>query len=274
MKRRAWIVLLSVGVLILLTYIPLLFVLFDSFKTSQAFVQNPFGLPWPLALQNYLIAWHGIARYLWNTVIVAALSLILGIPLAAASAYGFAKGRFWGKNVLFYLYIGLLMIPWTLTLIPLFVEVNTFGMYNSWLSLIVPYAAGSQPLNVFLFRTFFEGIPDELYQSARIDGCSEFQILWRIVAPLSLPVFLTGSLLLSVSIWGDYLWPTIVLPNHNLYTASAGFELFVQSFGITGARGLGPEFAAEVLTMVPIIVLISAGMRYFVSGITSGALKA
>ncbi len=146
-------------------------------------------------------------------------------------------------------------------------------MYDSWFGLILPYAAGSQPLNVFLFRTFFEAIPDELYQSARIDGCSETQILLRIVTPLSIPVFVTSTLLLCISIWGDYLWPTIVLSNYHLYTVSAGFEMFVQSFGVSG-HGIGPEFAAEILTMLPIVLIVSAGMKYCVRGVTGGALKA
>ena len=126
---------------------------------------------------------------------------------------------------------------------------------------------------MFLFRTFFEAIPDELYQSARIDGCSETQILLRIVTPLSIPVFVTSTLLLCISIWGDYLWPTIVLSNYHLYTVSAGFEMFVQSFGVSG-HGIGPEFAAEILTMLPIVLIVSAGMKYFVRGVTGGALKA
>ena len=264
----------GIVVLVILTYLPLVFVLSNSFKSGAQFAAHPFAILLTLHLQNYVAAWHGIDRYLANTVVVAGGSIILGLPVAAISAYAFAKTRFFGKELIFYAYIGLLMIPWTLTLIPLFVEINKFGLYGSWLGLILPYAAGCQPLNVFLFRTFFEEIPDELYQSARIDGCSEWQILIRIVTPLSIPVFVTSTLLLCISIWGDYLWPTIVLSsNYHLYTVSAGFEMFVESFGITG-RGIGPEFAAEVLTMVPIVIIVSAGMKYFVRGVTSGALKA
>jgi len=273
LTKGKWAATIVVVLLVVLTYFPLLFVLSNSFKNSAQFAANPFGFVLSLHLSNYLVAWQGIDRYLINTIVVAAGSIILGLPVAAASAYVFAKVQFKGKEALFYIYIGLLMIPWTLTLIPLFVEINKFGMYDSWFGLILPYAAGSQPLNVFLFRTFFEAIPDELYQSARIDGCSETQILLRIVTPLSIPVFVTSTLLLCISIWGDYLWPTIVLSNYHLYTVSAGFEMFVQSFGVSG-HGIGPEFAAEILTMLPIVLIVSAGMKYFVRGVTGGALKA
>jgi ABC-type glycerol-3-phosphate transport system permease component len=98
-------------------------------------------------------------------------------------------------------------------------------------------------------------------------------VLLRIVAPLSIPVFITGTLLMCISVWGDYLWPTVALANYHLYTVSAGLETFLGTFGLT-SQGIGPAFAAEILTMVPIIALIVVGMKYFVSGVTSGALKA
>jgi ABC-type glycerol-3-phosphate transport system permease component len=261
------------AVLVVLTYIPFVFVLANSVKSSPQFAAHPFALMWTFHLSNYLLAWKGMARYIGNTVLVAAVAVAIGVPSAAGAGYVFAEGRFRGKEALFYAYVGLLMIPWTLTLIPLFVEIKDFGIYNTWLALILPYAAGSQPLLVFLFRVFFEGIPDELYQSARIDGCSEAGVLLRIVAPLSIPVFITGTLLMCISVWGDYLWPTVALANYHLYTVSAGLETFLGTFGLT-SQGIGPAFAAEILTMVPIIALIVVGMKYFVSGVTSGALKA
>jgi ABC-type glycerol-3-phosphate transport system permease component len=210
--------------------------------------------------------------YLENTVIVAAESMAIGISAAAMGGYAFAQLRFKGKELLFYTYLGLLMIPWSLTLIPLFMEVKSFGLFGSSWALVLPYAAGSQPLLVFLFRVFFEGLPHELYESARMDGCSEVLILWRIVAPLSKPVLLTGAVLMSVSIWGDYLWPTVVLTDYHSFTVSAGLETFLSTFGMSG-QGAGPGFAAFVLAMLPIVALVTGTMKYFVRGVTSGAVK-
>jgi ABC-type glycerol-3-phosphate transport system permease component len=248
-------------IILALTYIPLLFVLSNSLKSTAQFVMDPFGLFNSFRWQNYLVAWGGVALYLRNTFAVAALSVLIGIPSAAVAAYGFAQWHFKGKQWLFVAYLGLLMIPWTLTLIPLFVEMKSMSLFNSWWALI------------FLFRTFFEGIPIELIESGRLDGCSEGGVLIRIVAPLSIPVLFTGMILMLVSIWGDYIWPLVVLPDYHLLTISAGLQLFVSNFGNTG-HGLGPEFAAYVIAMAPIIIVISAAMRYFVNGVTSGALKA
>ena len=273
--RRARTVSVIAGAVIVLalTYIPLLFVLSNSLKSTEQFIMAPFALFQSFRWQNYAVAWGGVALYLRNTLVVAALSVLIGIPSAAVAAYGFAQWRFKGKQLLFIAYLGLLMIPWTLTLIPLFVEMKSLGLFNSWWALIFSYASGSQPLLVFLFRTFFEGVPVELIESGRLDGCSEGGILIRIVAPLSIPVLFTGMILMFVSIWGDYIWPLVVLPDYHMLTISAGLQLFVSNFGNTG-HGLGPEFAAYVIAMAPIIAVISVAMKYFVNGVTNGALKA
>lgn len=259
-------------ILVVLTYIPFVFVLANSFKTGSQFVSHPFALMSTFDVNNYVAAWAGMARYIGNTLIVAIVSVAIGVPAAGAAGYAFAASKFRGKEIVFYVFLGLLMIPWTLTLIPLFIEVKDFGLYNSWWALILPYASGSQALLMFLFRTFFEGIPHELYESARLDGCSEFGVLTKIITPLSMPIFLTGTLLMFISIWGDYLWPTIALTNYHLYTVSAGLETFLGSFGTSG-HGIGIGFAAEIITMVPIIVLVLLGMKYFVKGVASGAIK-
>ena len=115
------------------------------------------------------------------------------------------------RKLLFLAYIGLLLIPSTLTLIPLFLTIQKLHFFNTWWALILPYAATAQPLLVLIFRGFFDQIPRELLESARVDGCTEFQVLARIVAPLTRPVLLTGAILVTINVWGDYLWVTIVI---------------------------------------------------------------
>jgi ABC-type glycerol-3-phosphate transport system permease component len=272
MARYRLLVIVAAVILLILTYIPFLFVLANSFKSDAQIAQHPFAILLTLHISNYLTAWNGMAWYLGNTIIVAALSVLVGIPAAVMGGYAFAQLNFRGKQVLFYAYLGLLMIPWTLTLIPLFLEAKTLHLFGTWAALILPYAAGSQPLLVFLFRVFFEGIPHELYDSARIDGSNEVQIITRIVAPLSVPVLLTGAILMCISIWGDYLWPTVVLPDYHRFTVSPGLQTFIGYFGYSGS-GAGPVFAAYVLTMGPVMLLVGGTMKYFVSGVTSGAVK-
>jgi ABC-type glycerol-3-phosphate transport system permease component len=194
------------------------------------------------------------------------------VAAAALGAYAFSQLRFRGKNLLFLAYIALLLVPWTLTLIPLFLTIQKLHFFNTWWALILPYAASAQPLLVLLFRGFFEQIPRELLESARVDGSTERQVLARIVVPLTRPVLLTGAILVTINVWGDYLWPTIVIQDPSKITISAGVQQFVGSFGTNLSNG-GAVFAAFVLATVPMFVLVGFTMRYFVSGLTEGATK-
>jgi ABC-type glycerol-3-phosphate transport system permease component len=213
-----------------------------------------------------------VSQPLLNTVIVAAASIVIGVTAAALGAYAFSQLRFRGKGLLFTAYLGLLLIPSTLTLIPLFLTIQKLHFFNTWWALILPYAATAQPLLVLIFRGFFDQIPPELLESARIDGCTESQVLARIVVPLTRPVLLTGAILVTINVWGDYLWPTIVIQDPHKTTISAGVQQFVGSFGLSVTGG-GAVFAAFVIATVPMFVLVGLTMRYFVSGLTEGATK-
>ena len=261
------------GVIILLTYFPIIFVVSNSLRSGRnIFTNGVFALFTQFDYQNYVQAWNGVDRQLLNTVIVAAISIVIGVTAAALGAYAFSQLKFRGKSLLFMAYVALLMIPWTLTLIPLFLTIQKFHLFNTWWALILPYAASSQPLLVLLFRGFFEQLPAELLQSARIDGCSELKVLSRIVAPLTRPILLTGAILVSINVWGDYLWPTIVVQNPSSTTISAGIEGFVSSLGIS-VTGAGAVFASLIIATAPMFLLVGITMRYFVSGLTEGALK-
>ncbi|HLI00585.1 MAG TPA: carbohydrate ABC transporter permease [Acidimicrobiales bacterium] len=274
-RGRRWltVVTIAAGILIVvLTYFPIVFVLSNSLKTGAGLEKGVFRLFSQFEFSNYVQAWHGISGPLINTIIVAAAAIVIGVAAALFGAYAFAQSHFKGKSVVFMAYIGLLMIPSTLTLIPLFLMMKNFGFFNSWWALILPYAAGAQPLLVLLFRGFFEQIPDELMQSARVDGAREHQILARIVAPLTRPIILTGAILMTITIWGDYIWPEVVIQNYKHFTISAGLQEYVSSLGISGS-GSGSVFAAYVIALLPLFILVGVSMRYFVAGVTDGAVK-
>lgn len=272
-----WVVILSALIILAVTYVPFVYVVANSFKDGAQFLEQPMAILWTFHWQNYVEAWRGIGLYLGNTVIVGILSAVVSVAIAVPASYFFAEIRVPGKNLIFTAFVGLLLIPWVLTIIPLYLEAHYFRIDNTWLALIFPYAAGSQPMFVYLFRTFFEGIPKELYESARLDGAGEWKVLLRIVAPLSVPILMTGSILVFNSVWGDYLWPQLVLNNYHLFTVSAGLQLFVSQLSNTytslGLSGVGPEFAAYVIAMLPIIALIIVTMKFFIQGVTSGSVK-
>ena len=273
-RRSWWITAAAGGVVVVLTYFPLIFVLSNSLKSGQSIYggSGVFSLFTEFDSHNYALAWTGVSQQLLNTIIVAALTIVIGVTAAALGAYTFSQMRFRGKNVLFLAYVALLFVPATLTLIPLFLTIQKLHFFNTWWALILPYSASAQPLLVLIFRGFFEQIPRELLESARVDGCAERQVLARIVVPLTRPVLLTGAILVTINVWGDYLWPTIVIQDPSKITISAGVQQFVGSFGTNLSNG-GAVFAAFVIATVPMFLLVGLTMRYFVSGLTEGATK-
>ena len=272
-RRYRWVTAAAGAVIVVLTYFPLIFVLSNSLKSGQnIFSSGVFSLFTQFEVHNYALAWTGVSHQLLNTIIVAALSIVIGVTAAALGAYAFSQLRFRGKNLLFLAYIALLMIPWTLTLIPLFLTIQKLHFFNTWWALVLPYAASAQPLLVLIFRGFFEQIPRELLESARVDGCAERQVLTRIVVPLTRPVLLTGAILVMINVWGDYLWPAIVIQDPSKTTISAGVQQFVASFGLNASSG-GAVFAGFIIATAPMFLLVGCTMRYFVSGLTEGALK-
>ena len=272
--RYRWITAAAGAVIVILTYFPLVFVLSNSLKSGQGIYggSGVFSLFTQFDAHNYALAWTGVSHQLLNTIIVAAAAIVIGVTAAALGAYTFSQLRFRGKEVLFLAYVALLFVPTTLTLIPLFLTIQKLHFFNTWWALILPYAASAQPLLVLLFRGFFEQIPRELLESARVDGSTERQVLARIVVPLTRPVLLTGAILVTINVWGDYLWPTIVIQDPAKITISAGVQQFVGSFGTNLSNG-GAVFAAFVLATVPMFILVGFTMRYFVSGLTEGATK-
>ena len=273
-RRRYRLVTYAAGaVIVVLTYFPLVFVLSNSLKSGPGiFSSGVFSLFTEFDSRNYVTAWTGVSHQLVNTIVVAAVTIVIGVTAAALGAYAFSQLRFRGKEVLFFAYVALLLVPWTLTLIPLFLTIQKLHFFNTWWALILPYAASAQPLLVLIFRGFFEQIPRELLESARVDGCAERQVLARIVVPLTRPVLLTGAILVMINVWGDYLWPTIAIQDPAKITISAGVQQFVGSFGLNASSG-GAVFAAFVIATAPMFVLVGCTMRYFVSGLTEGASK-
>jgi len=273
-QRYRWITAAAGAVIVILTYFPLVFVLSNSLKSGQGIYggSGVFSLFTQFEAHNYALAWTGVSHQLLNTIIVAAATIVIGVTAAALGAYTFSQLRFRGKELLFLAYVALLFVPATLTLIPLFLTIQKLHFFNTWWALILPYAASAQPLLVLLFRGFFEQIPRELLESARVDGCAERQVLARIVVPLTRPVLLTGAILVTINVWGDYLWPTIVIQDPAKITISAGVQQFVGSFGTDLSNG-GAVFAAFVIATMPMFVLVGFTMRYFVSGLTEGASK-
>jgi multiple sugar transport system permease protein/raffinose/stachyose/melibiose transport system permease protein len=256
--------------LVLLTIYPLFFLLNVSAKDRLQFESNPLVVEWPRSFENFAVAWNIIQRSLINNIVITVASLAAMLTTSAITAYVFARYSFPGKEVLWYGLLGLLMIPGILTLVPLLVLVTkTLALNNTLWAVILPYTAGGQMFTIFLMRTFFAQLPEELFEAARLDGASHLGIIGHLVIPLSMPILIVNSMLHILHCWNDIAWPLLVLYKPELRTVA------LQLLQFQGAGEMYPAavYAGSVIAMAPIAVMFAFGTRQFISGVLAGALK-
>ena len=259
--------------LVFLAAYPMIFMLSNALKNGLQYTANPFSLGFARPFgQFFVVAWQYLAPSFLRTIFIMAVSVVGVIAFAMMSAYAFGRMEFFAKKFLFYTVFGLLLVPGFLTLIPLFLQIKNMGLLDNYWALILPYIAGGQAFAIFVFRTFVSGLPGELFESARLDGANELQMFLRIVVPLSVPIMITIALLNITGIWGDYVWPTLVLaPSQS--TVAMAIANFQPPPAIISINVVNMQFAAYAIASIPMIILFLFFMRYFVAGITSGAIK-
>lgn len=265
-----WVALLVLGVL---TLFPLYFMAVTGLKNGAQLSANQFNVAVAPPFGNfYVTAWQYLSGDFVRTGLVIFPSLLGITAVAMMSAYAFARMEFLGRGFLFYLVFGLLLIPSFLTLIPLFLEVKGMGLENNLLALILPYIAGGQAFAIFVFRAFISAIPEELFEAARIDGASHGRMLWSIALPLSVPIIIAVALLNLTTFYGDYVFPSLVLdPAHSTIAMAIGN--FQPPPAVAALDVVNLQFAAYTIVSVPLIVIFIIFLRYFLAGMTSGALK-
>lgn len=251
---------------------PFIFMLISSFKTTEEVLHNFFGLPSSLEYRNYLDAWKEVSPFLLNTIIVSVVTVFGILILSSIDAYIFARFNFPGKEFLFFLILSLLMIPGILTLVPRFLVVRDLKLLNTYWALILPYITGGQIMPIFILRGFFSSIPKELFESAKIDGASEAQCFLEITIPLSKAILFTVGLMNFMNIWNEYIWPLVTVTNPKLFPITVGLVVFQSRYA--GSAAWGPLFAGYTIASIPIVILFLFTMKYYIAGITSGALKA
>lgn len=207
--------------------------------------------------------------YFKNTAIVTGASLVLVLFTDALAAYTFAKFKFRGKNFLFWLMIGTMMLPVYTTLIPSYWLFTNLKLVNTYAALIIPGVVDAY--GIFLLKQYMETIPDELLDAAKVDGAGAFRRFWQIVVPLSRPAIGTLAIFRFLSIWNDYLWPLVILRDDNMYTLSVGIAQMQLRQGMIV---WGSQMAAAVLATLPVVILVLVMQRQYVRGLTMGAFKA
>jgi ABC-type glycerol-3-phosphate transport system permease component len=220
---------------------------------------------------GYRTAWESLRGYMLNTFWVVGVSLTGIIFLSTLSAYVFSRHRFPGSRLLFYGIISMMMIPGVLTLVPSFMIVKKLGLLNSYGCLILPYIAGGQIMAIFLFKGFFDALPEDLFESARIDGAGYLSIYRNIVLPLSKPIIAVVAIINTISIWNNFLWPFITNTDARYHVVASGLYLLTS---VEAGSNQSVIYAAYVLSSLPLLVLFVYATKPFLKGITAGAFKA
>jgi len=250
-------------------FVPILMMIIISFKTLAQFSMDPYMPTFPLHPENYTAAFKIVSVYIWNSLIVSGVSVVGMVILATLAAWSFARYPFPGREILFYLILALLMIPGELTLVPSFLLVKSLGLLNSRWVLILPYIAGGQVFAIFVLRSFFEGMPEELFEAARIDGASELSTFLQIGMPMAGGIVGVVAIMHITSTWNDLIWPMITVNVNRLMTLTIGLYAF-RSVMYTQWGGL---MAGYTIASIPMIILFAFTSKLFVEGLASGALK-
>lgn len=262
--------LLMTGALIFLT--PFIWMVLTSLKpVDEVFTRELTLLPTRLALvENYTEALTRVPllRYLWNGIVVCAAILVLQILVLLPAAYAFAKLEFRGKTWAWRLVLLALMIPHQATAIPTYVMLHHMGMLNTLSALIVPFSISA--FGIFLMRQFFRTVPDDLVHAARLDGMSEFELVWRVMLPAAVPALFAFAIFSVVWHWNDYFWPLLVISSPELATPPLGTMFFRnEEAGIN----YGPLMAGTVLITAPLLLLFIAAQKRFIEGVTLTGVK-
>ena len=261
---------LVVGAVIMV--FPFLWMIDASFMSSSEIqARPPVWFPSDPEFENYpeLLDNMPFHRLYLNSIIVTGFTVLGVLFTSSLAGFGFAKYQFPGKNTLFYLILATLMIPFFVTLIPVFYIVRQLGWLDSLQGLILPTVTSAY--GIFLMRQFIYGIPDELIDAARIDGASEPRIYFQIILPLTQPALATLGTFTFIGSWNNFLWPLLVINDRNLYTVPLGLNT-LRTFAAE-ARNLDLLMAGTVLSVVPTLILFIFLQRYFIRGIALTGLK-
>lgn len=262
---------LLLGVSAVLT-LPLLWMISASLKGSEEiFAIPPTWIPQQIEWGNYreVFARMPFLLYLRNTALITVLTIVGTVLSSSLVAYAFACLRWPGRDRIFIFVIATMMIPLHVIMIPLFVIFKELHWLNTYKPLIVPAFLGGGAFNIFLLRQFFLSIPKDLFDAARIDGCSEFRIYWTIAVPLARPGLVTVAVLTFMMAWNDFLGPLIYLSDQTKNTLALGLALFVGQHGAEWATLM----AASILMMVPMVVIFCFFQRYFIRGFVMSGMK-
>jgi len=250
---------------------PILLMMMSSFKSTAEIFANPLSLPESFSLQNYVKLWESVpfADFLLNSIIVSVVSVLLILLFSSLAAYYIARFSFRWNGYLYFFFLLGLMIPLKLGIVPLFLLMKDLGLLNSLWSLILIYTGSGIPISVFILTGFMRTLPVQLEEAARIDGCNNFQVFWKIMLPLIRPALGTVMIINFISAWNDFFFPLIFIQEETLKTIPVGM---LSLFGEYEADW-SLLFAGLTMSALPMIVVFLMASKQFMEGLTAGAVK-
>ena len=273
-KISSGVIYFLLSVMMVFSIFPILQVYINSFRTDMYIKLMPIGFPayYELTIANYPDTWNigGYARAYLNSLILCASTIVLVLIFVGLGAYALAKIEFKGRNFFVAYFFVAISLPGFLYIVPNYFMFARLGLINSHFGLIILYFAMQIPFNLLLLRTFLSGIPREIEEAAKIDGCSELNAFMRITIPVAKPIFMMVALLVFVNIWNEFLWAQTFISTDALRPVATRFIRFVSEF----SRNMARIYTGSVITITPVIVLFLIFNKRFVEGMTSGSIKA
>jgi putative chitobiose transport system permease protein len=246
----------------LITLFPLLWLISTALKsqTENIFQSPPQLLPSSPTLDNFVSVWQSnpMGQYLFNSTLVAVVTVGLNLLFSALAAYPLARLSFPGRDWIFIAIVTTIMIPFQIVMIPLYILIVKLGLANTYLGMIFPSLASA--FGIFLLRQAFMGVPKEMEEAARMDGCSDLGLWWHIMLPAIRPALVTLAIFVFIGSWSDFLWPLIVIQDENLYTLPLGVAKLAGTFSLDWRL----VAAGSVISIVPVLVLFLFLQRYIV----------
>jgi len=252
---------------------PMIWLVSASLKNSRELFERPWGLPSSMQWANFADAWReaGIGQYFMNSIFVTIVSMFFILLIGSMAAYALARFVFPGSGAIHSGFISGMMFPVFLSIVPLFLLLRQFGMWNNYFGLITVYVAYSLSFTIFILTGFFKTLPHELAEAGLIDGCSHFAVFWRIMLPIAKPGLITAGIFNFFGIWNEYPLALVIIADSDLRTLPLGIAnlLMVQHY----ETDWGALFAGLVIVMVPTLAVFLFFQRQITAGLTAGALK-
>ena len=265
---------LVIAVFAVCALMPFFFLFISSFKPGSEMIRN--GLQFKFDFENYSLVNYGLLRterngiYIrWyiNSIVIMVIQVGTGLFFSSLVGYGLAKYDFKGRNVIFLLVLMVMMVPVEILILPLYKEINMFNMIDTYGGVVLPFIVPAT--GIFFFRQFASGLPTEIMESGRIDGCGEFGIFFKLMMPIMLPAYGAMTILLAMGSWNSMVWPMIVLRTSEMQTLPIGLQSLLTPYG----NNYDMLLSGAVMSVLPIMVIFLLNQKTFIAGMAAGSVK-